>query len=286
MLLSPRLQILHVEYLVVHHWMVFLKTRPFTKQNNSEFTNVSSFTSFLMWGRHFTRSCRILLSSIPTSKHFFKFMYPELPGESAWRVLFRPCLCLLLWQLKSSELDSLKFWTSDFQDHPSSCRKFLYFTFLFVYLVSGTQKMCWREHSLADTVPHFLPFYSFLQNWVITEVLVCPGCALHQFILLDNSIRLLYFHVCFPVFLSCVYSFCLMDHTIIHTSLFLWNSFRCVIELIIHLLKPSNTTQEDINTSRQHVSTACSHLQSYKQVLERIASKKVPQDPRGVIVNG
>jgi hypothetical protein len=37
-----------------------------------------------------------------------------------------------------------------------------------------------------------------------------------------------------------------------------------VFELIIYMLKPSNTTQEDISTSRQHVSTACSHLQAYK----------------------
>jgi hypothetical protein len=29
--------------LVVHCWMVFLKTRPFVKRNNAEFTNVSSF---------------------------------------------------------------------------------------------------------------------------------------------------------------------------------------------------------------------------------------------------
>jgi hypothetical protein len=61
--------------------MVFLETRSFVKQNNTEFTNVSSFTSL---------SCRILLfpSSPPTI--FFKFMYSEITGKSPWQVLFRP----------------------------------------------------------------------------------------------------------------------------------------------------------------------------------------------------
>ena len=68
--------------------MVFLKTRPFEKRNNAEFTNVSSFTS-LMCSTHFTLSCRILLFSLPTTNNFFKFVYSEITGESAWQVLFR-----------------------------------------------------------------------------------------------------------------------------------------------------------------------------------------------------
>jgi hypothetical protein len=87
--------------LVVRHWMVFLKTRSFMKQNNTEFTNISSFTSLLMCSTHFTPSWRILLVSLPTSRHFLKFVYPEIPGRSAWLVLFSPpWCCLLLWQLK------------------------------------------------------------------------------------------------------------------------------------------------------------------------------------------
>ena len=80
-------------------------------------------------------------------------------------------------------------------------------------LVYCTQKTHWRVHSLADTIPLFRPFYSFPQNWVITEVLVCPIYALHEFTVLDNSIRLLYFHVCFPVFPPFVYNCCVMDRT-------------------------------------------------------------------------
>ena len=69
--------------------MVFLKTRPFVKQNNAEFTNVCSFTLLLMCSTHFTLSCRILLFSLPSTKNFFKFVYSEITGKSAWWDLFR-----------------------------------------------------------------------------------------------------------------------------------------------------------------------------------------------------
>ena len=67
--------------------MVFLKTKPFVKRNNTEFTNVSSFTLLLMCSTHFTLSCRILLFSLPTTNSFFKFVYSEITGKSAWQVL-------------------------------------------------------------------------------------------------------------------------------------------------------------------------------------------------------
>ena len=87
--------------LMVHHWMVFFKTRPSMKQNNAEFTCVSSFTSYLMCSRHCTLSCRILLFSLPTTNNFFKFVYSEITEETVWRVLFRPPQCCLLpWQLR------------------------------------------------------------------------------------------------------------------------------------------------------------------------------------------
>jgi len=43
-----------------------------------------------MCSTHFTLSCRILLFSLPSTNNFFKFVYSEISGESAWRVLFRP----------------------------------------------------------------------------------------------------------------------------------------------------------------------------------------------------
>ena len=87
--------------LVVCHRMVFLKTRPFVKQNNAEFTNVSSFTSLLTCSTHFILSCGILLFSLPTTNNLFKFVFSEITRESAWQVLFRPpWCCLFLWQMK------------------------------------------------------------------------------------------------------------------------------------------------------------------------------------------
>ena len=73
--------------------MVFLKTRPFVRRN-TEFTNVSSFTLLLMCSTHLTLSCRLLPFSLPTTNNFFKFVYSEITGESAWRVLFRSALVL------------------------------------------------------------------------------------------------------------------------------------------------------------------------------------------------
>jgi hypothetical protein len=124
----------HTQSLVVNHWRVFLKPRPFVKRNNADFTNVSSFTSLLMCSTHCTLSCRILLS-LPTSNNIFKFVYSEIPEESAWQL---GVVCFS-GNWRSSDLDSLQFWTSDFQDLPISCRKFLYFTFFFFFCVLYTK---------------------------------------------------------------------------------------------------------------------------------------------------
>ena len=63
---------------------------------------------------------------------------PEsLPGGSCLAPLSVVCFSH---DRRSSELDSLQFWTSDIQDLPSSCRKFLYFTFMFVFSVVYTKK--------------------------------------------------------------------------------------------------------------------------------------------------
>ena len=136
MLLSPRLQKLHADSLVVCHLVVFLKTRPFVKWNNAEFTNVSCFTSLLMCSTHFTLSCRILPFSLPTTNNFFKFVYSEITGESSWQVLFRP----LLWQLEGHQnlthFNSGFLISRTFLTHAtSSC------TLLCLYLVSCTKKM-------------------------------------------------------------------------------------------------------------------------------------------------
>jgi len=89
----------------------------------------------------------------------------SLPGRS--------CLCHLgvicfSGNWSSSELDTLRIWTSDNQDLPTLCRKFLYFTFLLVFSVLYA-KSGWRAHSLADNVPPFLTILQFSselsKNW-------------------------------------------------------------------------------------------------------------------------
>ena len=135
--------------------MVFRKTWHFVKQNNAEFTNVSSFTLLLMCNTHFTWSCTILPISLPTTNNFLIFVYSEITGESAWRVLFRlTWCCLLLWQLKVIRIGLimiLDFW---FPGPSYLLQEDIVLYFFFVCTVLYT-KTCWREHSLADTVPLF-----------------------------------------------------------------------------------------------------------------------------------
>ena len=129
--------------------MVFLKTRPFVKRNNTEFTNVSRFTSLLMCSTHFTLSCRILPFSLPTT-NFFKFVYSEIIGQSVWWVLFRPPSLAIEGHQNLTHFNSGLLISRTFLTHArSSCTLFC------LYLASCTQKMQSRAHSLADTVPPF-----------------------------------------------------------------------------------------------------------------------------------
>ena len=206
MLLSPRLQKLHVDSLVVHNWRVFLKTRPFVKQN-AEFTNVSSFTSLLMCSTHFTLSCRILLFSLPTTNNFFKFVYSEMTRQSACRVLFRPPSLAIEGHQNLTHFNSRLLISRTFLPRAgSSC------TLLCLYLVSCTQKMRWRAHSLADIVSPFLTILQFFSepsnNWGTGLPCLCP-----LWIYCTGQQHTAYFHVCFPVFPPFVYDCCVMDHT-------------------------------------------------------------------------
>jgi len=78
--------------------------------------------------------------SLPTTNNFFKFVYSEITRESAWRVLFMPPWCCLLpGQLKVNHIGLTSILDFDIQDLPTSCRKFLYFTFLLVFSVIYTK---------------------------------------------------------------------------------------------------------------------------------------------------
>ena len=155
-----------------------------------------------MCSTHFTLSCRMLPFSLPTTKNFIKFVYSDITRESAWRVLFRPHSPAIEGHQNLTHFDSGLLISRTFVPHAeSSC------TLLYLYLPSCTQKMRWRAHSLAGIVPPFLPFYSFLQNRV------CAVYALYEFIVLDSTIRLLYFRVCFLLFPPFVYNCCIFDCT-------------------------------------------------------------------------
>ena len=162
MLLSPRLQKLHVYSVIVCHCMVFLKTRPFVKWNIAEFTNVSSFASLRMCSTHFTLSCRILLFSLPTTNNFFKFVHSEITGECAWRVLFSlPSLAIEGHQNLSDINSGLLICMTFLPCAGSSC------ILLCLYLVSCIQEMPWRAHSLVDIVP---PFFDHFTVFFRTEL--------------------------------------------------------------------------------------------------------------------
>ena len=163
-LLNPRLQKLHADSLVVRHWLVFLKTRPFVKRNNAEFTNVSSLVSLLMCSTHFTLSCTILPFSLPTTKTFFKFVYSEMTRESSWRVLFSPYSPAVEGHQNLTHFDSGLLISRTFLPRAeSSC------ALLCLFLPSCTQKMRWRAHSLAGILPPFLTILQFSaepsNNW-------------------------------------------------------------------------------------------------------------------------
>ena len=153
--------------------MVFLKIRPFVKRNNAEFTNVSSFTSLLVYSTHFTLSCRILLFSPPHHHKFFQvFVFWNHQKVCLVDSVYTPFSSNWM----SLELDSIRFWTSNIHELPTSCRKFLYFT---LYLVYCTQKVHWRAHSLADIVPTFLTILQFSSelsnNWDTDLPCLCPS---------------------------------------------------------------------------------------------------------------
>jgi len=106
----------------------------------------------------------------PPPTIFFKFVYSEITGQSAWQVLFRPPWCCLLpWQLKVIRIGLtmiLDFWYPG----PSYHVQEVLVLYLPPHHVLYTKKMHWRG-GLADTVPLFLIILQFSselsKNWGI-----------------------------------------------------------------------------------------------------------------------
>jgi hypothetical protein len=176
-LLNPVQKKLHVDSLMVPSWVIFLKPRPFVKWNNAEFTHTSCFTS-VMCSAHFKLSGIILIVAPPpppTSNNFVQFVFAKIPKPSAWWVLYRPPLCWLLpWQMqfiRTPLIWNLEFW------YPGTChllQEVSVHYFLFVLSV-----LCKNALKSAQFSRYILPFDGSPQIWVLTEVLVCPICALH-----------------------------------------------------------------------------------------------------------
>ena len=143
--------------------MVFLKTRPYVKQKNTEFTNVSSFTLLLLCSTHFIMSFRIHFFSTPPPPPpppTLSFVYSEITRKSAWQVLLRTPSLAIEGHPNLTHFDSGPLISRTFLPHAgSSC------TSLCLYLVPCTQKNV--EHSLADTVAPILtnPVYLELRYW-------------------------------------------------------------------------------------------------------------------------
>jgi hypothetical protein len=87
---------------------------------------------------------------------FCKSVYTEITGESAWRVLFRPPFLAIEGHQNLTHFDSGLLISKTFLlCAGSSC------TLLSLYLVSCTQKMHRRTHSVADIHPPFLTILQF-----------------------------------------------------------------------------------------------------------------------------
>jgi hypothetical protein len=107
-------------------WVVFLKLTPFVKWNNTEFAHAFCFTSLLLCS---TRTWHCMawqyLPSPPAS------ILSSLYLLNPWTVCLESCLgplgaCCFSGNRNSSELVSLRFWTSDIQEIATSCKNFFY----------------------------------------------------------------------------------------------------------------------------------------------------------------
>ena len=95
------------------------------KRNNVEFPDAFMFQFLLVCCMYVTLSGMVLLA-LSTSNNFVQFVFAKIPGESARGSCLGP-LCVVCFSGKYhfSELDLFGFWTSDFWELATSCRKFL-----------------------------------------------------------------------------------------------------------------------------------------------------------------
>jgi len=96
-----------------------------------------------MCSTHYTLFCRILLFSLPTTTSFFKFVYFEITGESAWQVLFRPPSLAIEGPQNLTHFDSGLLISRTFLTHAESSCTLLYFVISVLYTKNRVE-----EHAL------------------------------------------------------------------------------------------------------------------------------------------
>ena len=98
-------------------------------------------------------------------------------------------------------------WTSDMQDLPNPMQEGLLLLFGLCFYVSYTKN--------GLKIAQFSRYNNtFLRPWRVflgTELLVCPIYVLHEFIVMDSSLRNIYFQVS-SVLSSCIHYCCNMHH--------------------------------------------------------------------------
>ena len=145
--------------------MVFLKTRPFLKRNNADFQTYLVSLCFLCAAHTLHCLAGYVFFLSPPPKIFSSLCIlksPEsLPGGPCLGPLGVVCFS---GNGRSSERDPLRFWTSDIQDLPTSCRKFLYFTFLFLFCVLYTKNALKRAQFSRYSTTSLNHFTVFLRT--------------------------------------------------------------------------------------------------------------------------
>ena len=120
-------------------------------------------------------------TSPPPSNNFVQCIGVEIPVQSVWGYcLSPPGIGYFSGHSSSSELDPFGFWLMIFQTLLPLAGSFcLCLCFAYKNVLQGAQfsRYIW-------------PFDHFHQNWIITEVLVCCICGLHDIVLENGKVSL------------------------------------------------------------------------------------------------
>ena len=130
----------YLRSLVAPHWVVLLQTRLPVNRQDTEFANISSFTSLLMCSTHYTVSSMFFFFPSPPANILSSLCLLKSPDSlPGWYCVGPFDVGFLSGNNSWSELDVVRFWPPDIQDPATSCRKFFYFICVFVFSVLYTK---------------------------------------------------------------------------------------------------------------------------------------------------